>query len=67
MRKKAIITGGERGIGRGIAVALAKEGYDIALSYYPLEQNAIEAVKLTHSLLKESGADTDYFLGREIS
>lgn len=61
MRKKAIITGGERGIGRGIAVALAKEGYDIAFSYYPLEQNAIEAVKLTHSLLKESGADSFSF------
>jgi NAD(P)-dependent dehydrogenase (short-subunit alcohol dehydrogenase family) len=56
MRKKAIITGGERGIGRGIAAALAGEGYDIAFSYYPLEQNAVEAVEFTHNLLKESGA-----------
>ena len=34
-RKKAILTGGEYGMGRGIALVLAKEGYDIAFSYYP--------------------------------
>lgn len=56
MRKKAVITGGERGIGRGIALSLAKDGYDIAFSYYPDEQNADEAVKLTHKLLDEAGA-----------
>lgn len=33
MNKKAIITGGSRGIGKGIALALAKEGYDLAISY----------------------------------
>lgn len=34
-RKKAIITGGEIGMGRGIAAELAAEGYDIAFSFYP--------------------------------
>ncbi len=34
MNKKAMITGGERGIGRGIAFALADVGYDVAFSYY---------------------------------
>ncbi|MGM9606544.1 MAG: SDR family NAD(P)-dependent oxidoreductase [Oscillospiraceae bacterium] len=33
MSKKAIITGGSRGIGKGIALALAAEGYDLAISY----------------------------------
>lgn len=43
MRKKAIITGGSQGIGRGIAMALAKEGYDIAFSYASAKDKATEA------------------------
>ncbi|HOG07698.1 MAG: SDR family oxidoreductase [Syntrophales bacterium] len=31
--RKAFITGGDRGIGKGIALALAREGADIGLSY----------------------------------
>ena len=33
MGKTAVVTGGSRGIGKAIAVKLAKEGYDIALNY----------------------------------
>ena len=43
-RKKAIITGGEIGMGRGIALVLAKKGYDIAFSYYPNTQNVEGAI-----------------------
>lgn len=32
MRKKAIVTGASRGIGKGIAMCLAEEGYDLAIS-----------------------------------
>lgn len=56
MRKKALITGAERGIGRGIAFALADAGYDIAFSYYEKEQQAKEAVERTMEELQKRGA-----------
>jgi NAD(P)-dependent dehydrogenase (short-subunit alcohol dehydrogenase family) len=40
MAKKAFITGASRGIGRGIALRLAKEGYDIAFTYNSEEHDA---------------------------
>ena len=43
-------------MGRGIALVLAKEGYDIAFSYYPNTQNVEGAIKTTLSLLWERGA-----------
>ena len=55
-RKKALVTGGEWGMGRGIALVLAKEGYDIAFSYYPEVQNDADAVSTTTELLNEAGA-----------
>lgn len=45
MSKKAIVTGGSRGIGRGIALTLAKEGYDVAISYSTREDAAQELAK----------------------
>jgi len=40
--RTAFITGGDRGIGKGIALALAKEGADIALSYKKNQEAAGE-------------------------
>ncbi len=42
MRKKAMITGGSRGIGSGIAKKLAEQGYDVAFSYNSAEAEAKE-------------------------
>ena len=44
MSKVALITGATRGIGKEIAMTLAKEGYDIALNYRK-ENEELEKVK----------------------
>jgi len=41
--KKALVTGGSRGIGQGIALALAKQGADVAINFHSKAQEA-EAV-----------------------
>ena len=42
---RALITGGDSGIGRAVAIAYAREGADVALSYLPDEQSDAEDVK----------------------
>lgn len=39
---RALITGGDSGIGRAVAIAYAREGADVALSYLPEEQEDAE-------------------------
>src|SRR5205085_9919800 len=44
--KLAIITGGDSGIGRAVAIAFAKEGADVSIVYYDEHQDAEETKRL---------------------
>ena len=43
--KKALVTGGSRGIGRGIAICLARQGADVAVNYCSNQEEANRVVE----------------------
>jgi len=52
--KRALVTGGSRGIGRGIAIALAEHGADVAIVYRSAEKEAMEVVDQIRGLGREA-------------
>lgn len=50
--KRAVITGGDSGIGRAVAIAFAREGADVVLSYLPEEQ---EDAEVTAGHVRDAG------------
>jgi hypothetical protein len=47
--RRALITGGDSGIGRAVAVAFAKEGADVAIAYLSEDADAEHTAKLVEA------------------
>lgn len=50
--RKALITGGDSGMGRAAAIAYAREGADVVINYYPTEESDAQEVI---ALIKKEG------------
>ncbi|GHV42438.1 glucose 1-dehydrogenase 2 [Spirochaetia bacterium] len=56
--KKALVTGGNRGIGRGIVTSLVQDGYDVVFTYHSEQQ---DAENLTRELDKKYDSKVLYY------
>lgn len=52
--KKVLVTGSSRGIGKEIALYLAKNGYDIDIHYVHNKQKAVETVEEIKALGRDA-------------
>jgi NAD(P)-dependent dehydrogenase (short-subunit alcohol dehydrogenase family) len=50
--RKALITGGDSGMGRAAAIAYAREGADVAINYFPTEE---EDARQVIALIRQAG------------
>jgi NAD(P)-dependent dehydrogenase (short-subunit alcohol dehydrogenase family) len=57
--KRAVITGGDSGIGRAVAIAYAREGSDVLIAYLSEDEDA----KVTQTLVESEGRKAVLFRG----
>jgi len=57
----ALVTGSSRGIGRGIAMQLAKEGFSVAITYVGNKEAAKQTAQECYELAGDTGASFEIF------
>ena len=63
--KRALITGGDSGIGRATAVAFAKEGADVAIAYLEEDEDARHTVELIEAEGRKVALQVDELVGQQ--
>lgn len=58
--RKALVTGGDSGIGASVAIAFAREGADVALNFLPVEE---EDAKWVKSVIERDGRQCELLPG----
>ena len=58
MGRKALITGGDSGMGRAAAIAYAREGADVAINYHPDEEDDAKDVI---GLIRDAGRNAGHW------
>ena len=56
MTRVALVSGGGRGIGKAISLALAEDGCDVAVNYRKDEESALETVAAIEKLGRRAAA-----------
>ena len=65
MSKVALVTGATRGIGKQIAITLAKEGYDIAINYRK-DNEELQKVYVMDIMMNFSKINMNYEIRNQI-